>query len=68
MKGVDKMKMTQKQILLGEILATYEEGATCYQIIEENATTLKENSINIDKINSVNATLASLVTKGLADK
>ena len=47
------MKMTQKQIFIGGLLLNH-----------------KEKGLNIDtqKINSVNATLASLATKELATK
>ncbi len=60
--------MTQKQIFVGKLLITYEKGATCYQIIKDYAKELKDNGISIDKINSVNATLASLASKELATK
>lgn len=65
---MEKIKMTQKQILIGKLLLTYENGATCYQIIKDYAKDLKDNGISIDKINSVNATLASLASKELATK
>ena len=60
--------MTQKQIFVGKLLITYEKGATCYQLIKDYAKDLKDNGISIDKINSVNATLASLASKELATK
>ena len=60
--------MTQKQIFVGKLLITYEKGATCYQLIKDYAKELKEQGISIDKINSVNATLASLASKELATK
>lgn len=60
--------MTQKQIFVGKLLITYEKGATCYQLIKDYAKELKDNGISIDKINSVNATLASLASKELATK
>lgn len=65
---MEKIKMTQKQIFVGKLLLTYEKGATCYQIIKDYAKDLKDNGISIDKINSVNATLASLASKELATK
>lgn len=65
---MEKVKMTQKQIFVGKLLITYEKGATCYQIIKDYAKELKDNGISIDKINSVNATLASLASKELATK
>lgn len=71
MKGCDKMekvKLTQKQIFIGGLILTYEKGATCYQLIKDYAKELKDNGISIDKINSVNATLASLASKGLVVK
>ena len=60
--------MTQKQIFVGKLLITYEKGATCYQLIKDYAKELKDNGMSIDKINSVNATLASLASKELATK
>ena len=65
---MEKIKMTQKQIFVGKLLLTYEKGATCYQIIKDYAKDLKDNGISIDKINSVNATLASLASKEIATK
>lgn len=65
---MEKIKMTQKQIFVGKLLITYEKGATCYQLIKDYAKELKEQGISIDKINSVNATLASLASKELATK
>lgn len=65
---MEKIKMTQKQIFIGKLLLTYENGATCYQMIKDYAKDLKDNGISIDKINSVNATLASLASKELATK
>lgn len=63
-----EIKMTQKQIFVGGLLATYEKGATCYDIIKDYGNELKSQNISIDKINSVNATLASLASKELATK
>lgn len=65
---MEKIKMTQKQIFVGGLLIRYEKGATCYQLIKDYAKELKEQGISIDKINSVNATLASLASKELATK
>lgn len=61
-------KLTEKQVFIGGLLATYEKGATCYQIIEDFGNELKSKAISIDKINSVNATLASLASKELVVK
>lgn len=65
---MEKIKMTQKQMFIGGLLIRYEKGATCYQLIKDYAKELKEQGISIDKINSVNATLASLASKELATK
>jgi hypothetical protein len=65
---MEKIKMTQKQMFVGGLLLRYEKGATCYQLIKDYAKELKEQGISIDKINSVNATLASLASKELATK
>ena len=63
-----EIKMTQKQLFVGGLLATYKKGATCYDIIKDYGNELKSQNISIDKINSVNATLASLASKELATK
>ena len=71
MKGceiMEKIKLTQKQIFVGGLLATYEKGATCYDLIKDYSEDLKKQGISIDKINSVNATLASIASKQLATK
>lgn len=65
---MEKIKMTQKQMFVGGLLIRYEKGATCYQLIKDYAKELKKQGISIDKINSVNATLASLASKELATK
>ena len=65
---MEKIKMTQKQMFVGKLLITYEKGATCYQLIKDYAKELKEQGISIDKINSVNATLARIASKELATK
>lgn len=65
---MEKIKMTQKQMFVGGLLIRYEKGATCYQLIKDYAKELKGQGISIDKINSVNATLASLASKELATK
>ena len=63
-----EIKMTQKQLFVGGLLATYEKGATCYDIIKDYSKELNEKGIDTKKINSVNATLASLATKELVTK
>lgn len=71
-KGCDIMentkKLTDKQEFIKGLLAHYEKGATCYQIIKDFKKELEEKGISTDKINSVNATLASLASKGLVSK
>lgn len=65
---MEKKSLTQKQIFIGGLLIRYEKGATCYQIIKDYAEDLKKQGISIEKINSVNATLASLASKEFATK
>ena len=65
---MEKIKLTQKQIFVGGLLATNEKGATCYDRIKDYSEDLKKQGISIDKINSVNATLASIASKELATK
>lgn len=70
-------KVTQKQIFIGGVLVNIylesEKGAVCYQVID-SVNTLKDQdnaeakAIDTTKINSVNATLASLASKGLVEK
>lgn len=62
------MKLTEKQLFIKDLLSHYEKGATCYDIIKDYSKELKEKGISTDKINSVNATLASLATKDLVVK
>ena len=63
-----ELKMTQKQLFVGKLLATYENGATCYDLIKDYGKELNEQGISTEKINSVNATLASIASKELATK
>lgn len=65
---MEKKSLTQKQIFIGKLLLTYENGATCYQIIKDYAKDLKDNGFSIDRINGVNATLASIASKEFATK
>lgn len=65
---MENVKLTEKQVFIKDLLKNYEKGATCYELIKDYAKDLKEKGISIDKINSVNATLASLATKGLVSK
>lgn len=67
-KGCDKMKLTEKQTFIKDLLSHYEKGATCYDIIKDYSKELIEKGIDAKKINSVNATLASLATKELVIK
>lgn len=65
-------KLTNKQMLIIKKLVEHylekNEGQNCYEFIKSNKELLKENNISIDKINSVNATLASLAIKELVTK
>ena len=67
-EGCDKMKLTEKQTFIKDLLSHYEKGATCYDIIKDYSKELTEKGIDTKKINSVNATLASLATKELVIK
>lgn len=62
------MKMTQKQLFALGLVALEEKGINAYVAIEKYATQLKNNSIDTQKINSINATFASLASKGLVEK
>lgn len=62
------MKLTDKQIFIKDLLSRYKKGATCYDIIKDYSKELIEKGIDTKKINSVNATLASLATKELVTK
>ena len=62
------MKLTEKQTFIKDLLSHYEKGATCYDIIKDYSKELIEKGIDTKKINSVNATLASLATKELVIK
>lgn len=62
------MKMTQKQLFALGLVALEEKGINAYVAIERYATQLKNNNIDTQKINSINATFASLASKGLVEK
>ena len=62
------MKLTGKQLFIKDLLSHYKKGATCYDIIKDHSKELIEKGIDTKKINSVNATLASLATKELVTK
>ena len=63
------MKMTQKQIFIGGLLLNHKEkGITVYEFIKTYKKDLEKHNIDTNKINSVNATLASLSSKELASK
>ena len=68
MNEVKELKLTSKQEFILNILSNYKDGATCYQLIKDYSNELHEKNIDTSKINSVNATLASLATKGLVNK
>lgn len=61
-------KITQKQLFALGLVAQEEKGINAYVAIEKYATQLKNNNIDTQKINSINATFASLASKGLVEK
>jgi hypothetical protein len=64
-------KLTEKQLFIGGLLVKYqnkESGVNVYELINDNKKELQKQNIDTTKINSANATLASLATKGLATK
>lgn len=61
-------KMTQKQFFALGLVALEDNGINAYVAIEKYATQLKNNNIDTQKINSINATFASLASKGLVEK
>lgn len=67
-KTTNIVTLTLKSKTIFGYLKTFETGATCYELIEKFAKELTEKGYNIAKINSVNAILASLATKGLVEK
>lgn len=68
-KGCDIMKMTQKQVLIGGLLLNHKEkGLNVYEFIKTYKKELEKQNIDTQKINSVNATLASLASKELVVK
>jgi len=64
------MKLTEKQLFIGGLLVNHLEGLVVYEFIETYKNELIEKGIDTQKINSVNATLASLAseTKQLVEK
>lgn len=63
-----QITLTNKQTRVANLLILYEKGVNVYDFIKDNEKTLLSIGINTKKINSANATLASLATKGLVDK
>lgn len=65
-------KLTAKQIFIGGLLVKYylenNKAINVYQFIDTFKTELEKEKIDTQKINSVNATLASLATKELVSK
>lgn len=66
------MKLTEKQkFILGLLVAWFEENQrpiVCKEFIKIHVNALKSQGIDTSKINSTNATLASLATKELVEK
>ena len=65
---MEKKSLTQKQLFIGGLLALYENGATCYQIMIDHKEALNKQGIGTERPNATNATLASIVGKGYATK
>jgi hypothetical protein len=64
-------KLTEKQLFIGGLLVKYQNkelGVNVYELIKDNTKELQKANIDTTKINSANATLASLAMKGLATK
>lgn len=65
-------KLTTKQLFIGGLLVKYynenEKGLNVYEFIKNYENELKSQNIDTQKINSVNATLASLASKELVVK
>ena len=65
-------KLTEKQLFIGGLLVKFynenEKGLNVYEFIKNYENELKSKNIDIVKINSVNATLASLASKELVSK
>lgn len=66
---METKKLTQKQLFIGGKLVNHlEKGINVYEFIKTYEKDLKGQAIDTTKINSVNATLASLASKELATK
>ena len=69
---MEKIKMTEKQNFIGKALVEYyknnNKGLNVYEFINIYKKDLQEKNIDTQKINSVNATLASLASKELTTK
>lgn len=66
------VKLTTKQLFIGGLLVKYfldnEKGLNVYEFIKIFKKELETQKIDTQKINSVNATLASLASKELVTK
>lgn len=67
-----KKELTTKQLFIGSLLVDYykknEKGCNIYIFINTYKNELQEKGIDISKVNSANATLASLGAKDYVDK
>ena len=64
-----EIKLTDKQKFIGKLLLNHKEkGITVYEFIKTYKKDLEKHNIDTNKINSVNATLASLSSKELVSK
>ena len=68
-KNVEKkVALTEKQIKGLEILKIVNKQVCSEELRTQFANLLKERNFDTEKVNSINATLASLVSKGFVDK
>ena len=67
-KTTDSLKLTDKQTLVSKMVITYSNGVNVYELLQDHKEDLQKVGIKTDKINSANATLSSLASKGLVIK
>lgn len=65
---MENIKLTDKQRGVAKLLITYEKGVNVYELLKDHKQALEKLGVNTLKINSANATLASLATKELVNK
>lgn len=63
-----ELTITEKQMKGLKVLQVVNKQVCCKELITKNKELVKEQGFDTQKVNALNATLASLATKGLVEK